>query len=176
MDNKIKNHKQNSLAIMIKEDGSTEYVKLSSKCIPIGENYYLDYDKSYYKNNGVIGNYDNTLGKISFSFIGTDSCYLYFEEFIKPDLSSFDWIDDIDESKIMTIDIFYQGTINKISKVSKFTLSGFQVGFSLEQTEGPFIIDLTKFNLNPGNYIYKICIEDIKGNNIGCNAKTFYYE
>ena len=76
--NKTKRRKQNNLAIMIKEKGATEYTASSSKDIPKG-NYTLNYEKSYCKNNGVIGNYDNTLGKVSFSFIGTDSCYLYFD-------------------------------------------------------------------------------------------------
>ena len=76
--NKTNRKKQNNLAIMIKEDGASEYIKSSSKDIPTG-NYTLNYEKSYCKNNGVIGDYDSTLGKVSFSFIGTDSCYLYFD-------------------------------------------------------------------------------------------------
>ena len=75
---KTKRKRQGNLAIMIKEDGASDYTKSSSKDIPKG-NYALNRDKSYCKNNGVIGDYDNTLGKISFSFIGTDSCYLYFD-------------------------------------------------------------------------------------------------
>ena len=75
---KTKRNKQNNLAIMIKEDGASDYTKSSSKDIPKG-NYALNREKSYCKNNGVIGDYDNTLGKVSFSFIGTDSCYLYFD-------------------------------------------------------------------------------------------------
>ena len=75
---KTKRRNQNNLAIMIKEDGAEDYTKLSSKDIPKG-NYTLNRDKSYCKNNGVIGDYDSTLGKVSFSFIGTDSCYLYFD-------------------------------------------------------------------------------------------------
>ena len=75
---KTKRKKQNNLAIMIKEDGASDYTKSSSKDIPKG-NYILNREKSYCKNNGVIGDYDNNLGKISFSFIGTDSCYLYFD-------------------------------------------------------------------------------------------------
>lgn len=77
-DNKPKRKKHNSLAIMIKEDENGEYIKSNSKDIPKG-NYILNYEKSYCKNNGKIGNYDSTLGKVSFSFIGTDSCYLYFD-------------------------------------------------------------------------------------------------
>ena len=77
-DNKSKRKKHNSLAIMIKDDENGEYIKSNSKDIPKG-NYILNYEKSYCKNNGKIGNYDSTLGKVSFSFIGTDSCYLYFD-------------------------------------------------------------------------------------------------
>ena len=75
---KTKKRKQNNLAIMIKEDGATDYTKSNSKDIPKG-NYVLNRDKSYCKNNGKIGDYDSTLGKVSFSFIGTDSCFLYFD-------------------------------------------------------------------------------------------------
>ena len=75
---KTKKRKQNNLAIMIKEDGATDYTKSNSKDIPKGD-YVLNRDKSYCKNNGKIGNYDSTLGKVSFSFIGSDSCYLYFD-------------------------------------------------------------------------------------------------
>ena len=75
---KTKKNKQNNLAIMIKEDGATDYTKSNSKDIPKG-NYVLNRDKSYCKNNGKIGNYDSSLGKVSFLFIGTDSCFLYFD-------------------------------------------------------------------------------------------------
>ena len=75
---KTKRKKHSNLAILIKEDGATDYTKSSSKDIPIG-NYELNYEKSYCKNNGVIGDYDSSVGKVSFSFIGTDSCYLYFD-------------------------------------------------------------------------------------------------
>ena len=75
---KTKKRKQNNLAIMIKEDGATDYTKSNSKDIPKGD-YVLNRDKSYCKNNGKIGNYDSSLGKISFSFIGSDSCFLYFD-------------------------------------------------------------------------------------------------
>ena len=75
---KTKKRKQNNLAIMIKEEGATDYTKSNSKDIPKGD-YVLNRDKSYCKNNGKIGNYDSSLGKVSFSFIGSDSCYLYFD-------------------------------------------------------------------------------------------------
>ena len=85
-----KKKKQSNLAIMIKEDGATDYIKSNSKDIPKG-NYTLNYEKSYCKNNGKIGNYDSALGKVSFSFIGSDSCYLFFEAIIdteKPVISN----------------------------------------------------------------------------------------
>ena len=75
---KTKRKKLNNLAIMIKEDSATDYTKSSSKDIPKGD-YVLNRDKSYCKNNGVIGDYDSSLGKVSFSFIGSDSCFLYFD-------------------------------------------------------------------------------------------------
>ncbi len=80
---KTKKRKQNNLAIMIKEDGATDYTKSNSKDIPKGD-YVLNRDKSYCKNNGKIGDYDSSLGKVSFSFIGTDSCYLYFDYKVPP--------------------------------------------------------------------------------------------
>ena len=80
---KTKKRKQNNLAIMIKEDGATDYTKSNSKDIPKG-NYVLNRDKSYCKNNGKIGNYDSSLGKVSFSFIGTASCFLYFDYYFEP--------------------------------------------------------------------------------------------
>ena len=80
---KTKKRKQNNLAIMIKEDGATDYTKSNSKDIPKGD-YVLNRDKSYCKNNGKIGDYDSSLGKVSFSFIGSDSCYLYFDYKVPP--------------------------------------------------------------------------------------------
>ena len=76
-ENNIK-HKNGSLAIMIKENGATDYTKSSSNTIPVGD-YILNEEKTYCKNNGKVGNYDNITGTISLSFIGTDKCYLYFD-------------------------------------------------------------------------------------------------
>ena len=47
--NKTKRKRQSNLAIMIKEDGATEYTKSSSKDIPKGD-YTLNREKSYCKN------------------------------------------------------------------------------------------------------------------------------
>ena len=81
--NKNKPVKEEKLSIMIKEDGATDYTKSSSKEIPKGD-YVLNRDKSYCKNNGKIEGYDSTTGTVSFAFIGTDKCFLYFDYYIPP--------------------------------------------------------------------------------------------
>ena len=76
--NKNKPIKEEKLSIMIKEDGATEYTKSSSKDIPKG-NYVLNEEKTHCENNGQITSYDSTTGTVSFEFIGSDKCYLYFD-------------------------------------------------------------------------------------------------
>ena len=76
--NKTKRRKQNNLAIMIKEEGASGYTKSSSNDMPIG-NYVLNEEKTHCENNGKILSYDNTTGKVKFSFVGSDRCYLYFD-------------------------------------------------------------------------------------------------
>ena len=100
---KTKKKNQSSIAIMIKEDGASNYTKSSSKDIPTGS-YTLNYEKSYCKNNGVIGDYDSSVGKVSFSFIGTDSCYLYFDY-------KDDSIDIVTLMTVNNIDIFEENGI-----------------------------------------------------------------
>ena len=75
--NNIEN-KNNFIAIMIKENGATDYVKSSSSNIPIGD-YTLNKEKTYCENNGIVSNYNRTNGSISLSFEGSDKCYLYFD-------------------------------------------------------------------------------------------------
>ncbi len=81
--NKTKRRKQNNLAIMIKEENASDYTKSSSNDIPIG-NYILNEDKTHCENNGKILSYDNTTGKVKFSFVGSDRCYLYFDYYNEP--------------------------------------------------------------------------------------------
>ena len=76
--NKNKPIKEEKLSIMIKEDGATEYTKSSSKDIPKGD-YVLNEEKTHCENNGQITSYDNIAGTVSFEFIGSDKCYLYFD-------------------------------------------------------------------------------------------------
>ena len=79
--NKSKNKqisKKNNLAIMIKNEGG-EYI--SSDAIPKG-NYVLNEEKTICENNGKVLNYDSSTGIVSFSFVGSDRCSLYFDKII----------------------------------------------------------------------------------------------
>ena len=79
-DNKYNKHNTISkdMAIMIKEEGATDYVRSNSKDIPKG-NYVLNEEKTHCENNGKVTNYNNSSGTISINFIGSDKCYLYFD-------------------------------------------------------------------------------------------------
>ena len=80
-DNKYKkeyNTIPKEMAIMIKEEGATDYTKSTSKDIPIG-NYVLNEEKTHCENNGKVTNYDSSSGTVSINFIGSDKCYLYFD-------------------------------------------------------------------------------------------------
>ena len=66
------------MAIMIKEEGATDYVQSNSKDIPKGD-YVLNEEKTYCENNGKVTNYNSSSGTISINFIGSDRCYLYFD-------------------------------------------------------------------------------------------------
>ena len=80
-DNKYKkeyNTIPKEMAIMIKEEGATDYTKSTSKDIPKG-NYVLNEEKTHCENNGKVTNYDSTTGTVSLNFVGSDSCYLYFD-------------------------------------------------------------------------------------------------
>ena len=80
-DNKYKkeyNTISKGMAIMIKEEGATDYVQSNSKDIPKG-NYVLNEEKTHCENNGKVTNYNSATGKISLNFIGSDRCYLYFD-------------------------------------------------------------------------------------------------
>ena len=80
-DNKYKkeyNTISKGMAIMIKEEGATDYVKSNSKDIPKG-NYVLNEEKTHCENNGKVTNYNSATGTVSLNFIGSDRCYLYFD-------------------------------------------------------------------------------------------------
>ena len=85
-DNKYKkeyNTISKGMAIMIKEEGATDYVQSNSKDIPKG-NYVLNEEKTHCENNGKVTNYNSATGKISLNFIGSDRCYLYFDYEVPP--------------------------------------------------------------------------------------------
>lgn len=71
-------NKGNFIAIMVKENGTTKYTKYNSDSVPKGD-YELNEEKSYCENNGSVLKYDNEIGTISFNFIGSSRCYLYFD-------------------------------------------------------------------------------------------------
>ena len=75
---KTKRKGHSNLAIIIKDANGKE---TNSNDIPKG-NYKINEEKTHCENNGKVLNYDNTSGKISFSFIGSDRCYLYFDVII----------------------------------------------------------------------------------------------
>ena len=72
---KTKRKKQNSLAIIISNGNGTE---TTTNEIPKG-NYTLNEEKTHCENNGKVLSYDSNTGKVKFSFIGSDRCYLYFD-------------------------------------------------------------------------------------------------
>ena len=72
---KTKKQEHNNLAIMVKSE-SGEYISFDT--IPKG-NYVLNEEKTICENNGKVLNYNSTTGKVSFSFIGSDRCSLYFD-------------------------------------------------------------------------------------------------
>ncbi len=151
---KTKRKKQNNLAIMIKEDGATDYTKASSKDIPKG-NYVLNRDKSYCKNNGVIGDYDSTLGKISFSFIGTDSCYLYF-----------DVITDTEKPVISNLKVNGTAVTATLSDNIELSCYGISTSNSVEPTTWTTISGTT-YNLSTTittEGIYYLWVKDSVGN------------
>ncbi len=75
---KTKRQEHSNLAIMVKSE-SGEYISFDT--IPKG-NYVLNEEKTICENNGKVLNYDSTTGKVSFSFIGSDRCSLYFDKII----------------------------------------------------------------------------------------------
>ena len=64
------------LAIMVKEDGSSNYV--NSNSIPKGD-YVLNEEKTICENGGKVSNYDSATGQVAFNFLGSDRCSLYFD-------------------------------------------------------------------------------------------------
>lgn len=80
-----KNNIKNNLAIMVKEDGATEYSSVTS--IPKGD-YIINEDKTICENGGKISNYNNTTGQVKFNFLGSDRCTLYFDYVLKPKIDT----------------------------------------------------------------------------------------
>ena len=96
--------------------------------------------------------------KVSFSFVGTDSCYFYFYEFIKPDLGDSNITMNVSDTKIMTLDIYWTSYNSPyMTNIEKFTITGFR-DFILEQARGLFKIDLNTLNPDVGvSYVNQSC-------------------
>ena len=144
--NKSKNKqipKRNNLAIMVKGE-SGDYI--SSDAIPKG-NYVLNEEKTICENNGKVLNYDNTLGKVSFSFIGSDRCSLYFDKIIdteKPVISNLT-VNDTTITATLTDNIELSGygisTSNSTEPTSWTSISGTSYNLSITiTTEGTYYL------------------------------------
>ena len=144
--NKSKNKrisKKSNLAIMVKDE-SGDYV--SSDAIPKG-NYVLNEKKTICENNGKVLNYDSTLGKVSFSFIGSDRCSLYFDKIIdteKPVISNLS-VNDTTVTATLTDNIELSGygisTSNSTEPTSWTSISGTSYNLSTTiTTEGTYYL------------------------------------
>ena len=144
--NKLKNKstlKRNNLAIMVKGE-SGEYI--SSDAIPKG-NYVLNEDKTICENNGKVLNYDSTTGKVSFSFVGSDRCSLYFDKIIdneKPVISNLTVNDTIVTATLTdNIELSSYGisTSNSVEPTSWTSISGTSYNLSISiTTEGTYYL------------------------------------
>ena len=144
--NKSKNKhipKRNNLAIMVKGE-SGEYE--SSDAIPKG-NYVLNEEKTICENNGRVLNYDSTTGKISFSFVGSDRCSLYFDKIIdteKPVISNL-LVNDTTITATLTDNIelssYGISTSNNVEPTSWTSISGTSYNLSINiTTEGTYYL------------------------------------
>ena len=154
---KTKKRKQNNLAIIIKDANGVE---TNSNTIPIG-NYKINEEKTHCENNGKVISYDNTTGKIGFSFIGSDRCYLYFDKII-----------DIEKPVIKNLNV--SGTTVTATLTDDQGLSGY--GFSTSNTLEPTnwtTISGTSYNLSTSittEGTYYLWVKDSAGNKAVSNV------
>lgn len=64
--------------ILIDSSGNEE----SINTIPVG-NYKINKNKTHCENGGIISEYNNENGTLTYNFIGEDECVVYFEKFTK---------------------------------------------------------------------------------------------
>ena len=144
--NKSKNKhipKRNNLAIMVKGE-SGEYI--SSDEIPKG-NYILNEEKTICENNGKVLNYDSASGKVSFSFVGSDRCSLYFDKIIdteKPVISNLT-VNDTIVTATLTDNVELSGygisASNTVEPTSWTSISGISYNLSITiTTEGTYYL------------------------------------
>ena len=150
---KTKRKRQGNLAIVVKDANGVE---TNSDSIPIG-NYKINEEKTHCENNGKILSYDNTTGKISFSFIGSDRCYLYFDVIA-------------DTEKPVITDLTINGAIVTATLTDNLELSGY--GISTSNTVEPISwtsISGTSYNLSTTittEGTYYIWVKDSSDNKI----------
>ena len=148
---KTKRKRQSNLAIIIKDANGVE---TNSEDIPVG-NYKINEEKTHCENNGKVLSYDNTTGKISFSFIGSDRCYLYF-----------DVITDTEKPVIKNLNV--SGTTVTATLTDNQGLLGY--GFSTSNSKEPTswtTISKTSYNLSTTittEGTYYLWVKDSAGN------------
>lgn len=69
-----------NLAIMVFDESTNDYVKNDS--IPTGD-YLLNSTKTTCINGGEVSGYNSENGTVKYSFLGTDSCYLFFDKILE---------------------------------------------------------------------------------------------
>ena len=144
--NKPKNKqipKKNNLAIMVKGE-SGEYESFDT--IPKG-NYVLNEEKTICENNGKVLNYDSSTGKISFSFIGSDRCSLYFDKIIDTEKPVIDnlTVNDTTVTATLTDNVELSGygisTSNSVEPSGWTSISGTSYNLSITiTTEGTYYL------------------------------------
>lgn len=151
--NKTKRKKQNNLAIIISDGNGTE---TTANEIPKG-NYTLNEEKTHCENNGKVLSYDNNTGKVKFSFIGSDRCYLYFN------------YDDTNPPIFM--EVSYKNNIFNAILYDDSKVVGYQITNDFNEPENYIKISNSKLSVNlQNNKTYYIWIKD-SSNNV-----SYYYQ
>ena len=140
---KTKRQEHSNLAIMVKSE-SGEYISFDT--IPKG-NYVLNEEKTICENNGKVLNYDSTTGKVSFSFIGSDRCSLYFDKIIDTEKPVIDnlIVNDTTVTATLTdnleLSCYGISTSNSAEPTSWTSISGTSYNLSITiSTEGTYYL------------------------------------
>ena len=140
---KTERQEHSNLAIMVKSE-SGKYISFDT--IPKG-NYVLNEEKTICENNGKVLYYDSTTGKVSFSFIGSDRCSLYFDKIIdtqKPIISNLN-VNDTVVTAVLTDDkglsSYGISSSNSVEPTNWTSINGTSYNFSTTiSTEGTYYL------------------------------------